>query len=418
MSMEVAGLRNYSVNWSVAIFLLLYIFAPNVYGGFYMVLFSIVLFSTTYLIFQAVKANQFNGILMVPDTLYFLIAIIILSVTITLTLNASFFTTIGLSDLAKPLVAMTFFVFGVISNQKYSMPEIKKTLVLVAKIIIIGQLIVIIDQVYDINAFSVLYDYEKTSSTGDIYSFKRSTGTLGNPNYLAWIILQCGATIYIFSRKKSRHLWIILVMLMILLSGSKSMIASFPLSILLVVWLKGDRRIITLKNTYMLFFIIILILVAYNLLLKYPEIFPRLMVLLDLLSGEDTSGGGRFAIWDDAYTYFLSKESFMSWAFGMGPIQEFKTLDNGYLYTLFRNGFIGLLLHLALHLYFIVKFYKFYDRELGGLGVQYVLLGSLSELQSEGLATWSALPQLFLYAGLAYSYEYRHQLAFKKSLVQ
>ena len=94
----------------------------------------------------------------------------------------------------------------------------------------------------------------------------------------------------------------------------------------------------------------------------------------------------------------------------MGPIDMFKTLDNGYLYTLFRSGVIGLLLHLSLLLYFVVKFYRFEDRELGALGVQYVVIGGLSELQVEAHAGWMYPIHLFLYAGVVFSYEYRQRI--------
>jgi len=411
-------LRNYSVNWGVLVFLLLYVFMPSAVGGFYTVLFATVLFSIVYLSFKSIKIMQFNGILIAPGSLLFLMAAIMLAVTITLTLNAAFFTPIGLSEIAKPLVFTLFFVFGVNSNLNYSMPEIKKTLILVSKIIIVGQFIIAVDQVFGINTFKVLYDYGKTSTTGDIYSFMRSTGSLYNPNYFAWIILQCGVIIFIFSTKSSRYLWLFVVLLMILLSGSKSMLASFPVALLASGWLKGDRVLVNRKNIYVFFIVVILIYAIYQLLITYPQIFPRLKVLIQLLSGEDESGGGRFAIWETAYTYFLLKEEgTISWMFGMGPIYEFKTLDNGFLYTLFRNGIVGLILHLSLLIYFLVKFYRFEDREFGGLGVQYVLLGSLSELQVESLAGWMSPIHLFLYAGLVFSYEYRRQVASQGSQI-
>ncbi len=411
-----AILRDYSVNWGIVAFMLLYAFAPRAYGGLYIALFFIVLLSVAYLIFKSIKIMQFNGILIVPNVLFFLMALITLSVTISLTLNAALFTPIGLSDIAMPFVFMTFFVFGVSSNLKYSIPEIKKTLVLVSKVIIIGQFIVTIDQIFSIDVFSVLYDYGKTSSTGDIVSFRRSTGTFYNPNIFAWNILQCGIIIHLFSRKTNRFFWLFLCLLLIFLSGSKSIIAAFPIGLLIAGWLKGERGIVNLKNIYVIFAIAILIFSIYQFLIAYPKVFPRLMVLIQLLSGEDDSGGGRFKIWENAYAYFLSKENgVISWVFGMGPIDMFKTLDNGYLYKFFRHGVIGLFLHVTLLVYLIVKFYKFEDRELGAMGVQYILIGAITQLIVDGFAGWSYSIHLFLYAGLVYSYEYRQLIVTRLS---
>ena len=228
--------------------------------------------------------------------------------------------------------------------------------------------------------------------------------------------MQCGVTIFLFSKKTNRFFWLLMVLLMILLSGSKSILASFPLALLVVGWLKGNRVIVSRKNISILLSVIIIVFATYQFLMACPDIFPRMKVLFQLLSGEDKSGGGRYDIWERAYAYFLLKEEgVMSWLFGMGPIQMFKTLDNGFLYTLFRNGVIGLILHLALLIYFLVTFYRFQDRELGALGFQYVFLGILSELVGESLAGWMVPIHLFLLAGIAFSYQYRYELAAREA---
>ena len=412
-------LRNYSINWSIAAFLLLYEFAPNAFGGFYVTLASIVLFSTGYLIFKSIKVMQFSGILIVPNSLFFLMAMLLLSFTATLTLNASFFTPIGLSEIAKPLFFTTFFIFGVSSNLQYSLPDIKKTLVLVSKIVLIGQFVLTVDQVLAVDAFSVIYDYGKTSSTGELTSFMRSTGSKFNPNDFAWIVMQYAVIIYLFSKKSTRYFWLFLALLLILLSGSKSMLALYPAALFVAGWLKGDRKIVNRKNASILLSVVILVYAIYKFLELNPDIFPRLNVLLVLLSGDDGGFDARYKMWDTAYEYFLSKDGGgLTWAFGLGPIEEFKTLDNGYIYTFLRNGIVGLVLHVALIAYFLVKFIKFEDREFGALGVQYVFMASLHEIVVEGLAGWSDPGRAFLYAGLVFSYEYRRQLGSRKDVKQ
>lgn len=408
-------MRNYSVNWSIAAFLLLYEFAPNAFGGFYLILASLVLFSAGYLLFKSIKIMHFNGIVIVPGSLFFLMALLLLSFTTTLTLNASFFTLIGLSEIAKPLFFTLFFVFGASSNLQYSLPEIKKTLLLVAKIVLFGQFVLVVDQVLAINTFSVIYDYGKTSSTGELTSFMRSTGSKFNPNDFAWVIMQYAVIIYLFSRKSTRYAWLFFALLMIFLSGSKSMLALYPAALFVAGWLKGTRLLVNRKNLFVMLSVVILAFIVYKFLEQYPNIFPRLNVLLTLLSGDDGGMDSRYSIWETGYAYFLSKDGgFLTWAFGLGPIDEFKVLDNGYVYTFLRDGVVGLVLHVALLLYFLVKFYKFEDRELGALGAQYVLIGGLHEIVVEGLAGWSDPGRLFLYAGLAFSYEYRRQLESRK----
>lgn len=410
-------MRHDSVNWSIATFLLLYEFAPNAFGGFYITLASIVLFSSGYLIFKSIKVMQFNGIMIVPDSLFTLMAMILLSFTMTLTLNASFFSAIGLSEIAKPLIYTIFFVFGVTANLQYSLPEIKKTLVLVSKIILVGQFILTVDQVLAINTFSVIYDYGKTSSTGEITSFMRSTGSKFNPNDFAWIVMQYAVIIYLFSKKTSRYFWLFLALLLILLSGSKSMLALYPAALFVAGWLKGDRKIMNRKNASILLSVAILVYAIYKFLELNPDIFPRLNVLLVLLSGDDGGFDARYKMWETAYAYFLSKdEGGLTWAFGLGPIEEFKTLDNGYIYMFLRNGIVGLVLHVTLIAYFLVKFIKFEDREFGALGVQSVFMASLHEIVVEGLAGWSDPVRIFLYAGLVFSYEYRRQLGSRKEV--
>ncbi len=412
-------LQTNSFNWSILFFLLLYVFVPQKFGGFYFILFSIVVYAAVYLFHKSTNTINFKGLFIYPSSLLFLMAAITLSVTVTLSLNAAFFSTIGLSEIVKPGIFLLFFAFAAISNLQYSASDIKRTLVLASKIIIAGQFVIVTDQAFGIDAFTLIYDYGKESSTEETFSFLRSTGSLLNPNYFAWIILQCGVAIFLFSNTTSRYFWLLLVLLMILLSGSKSILASFPLALLAAGWLKGNRVIVNRKNLYILLSIVIVVFAVYQFLIIYPDIFPRLKVLFLLLSGEDESGGGRYAIWEKAYAYFLLKEEGVtSWLFGMGPIQMFKTLDNGFLYMLFRNGIIGLILHLVLLIYFLVMFFRFEDRELGALGFQYVFLGALSELVGESLAGWMVPIHLFLLAGIAFSYQYRYELAAREANVR
>ena len=217
---------------------------------------------------------------------------------------------------------MIIFIFAANVNLKFSIPEIKNTLILAAKLIIFGELIVVIDQVLNIDFFSLFYDYGKESSTDDAYTFLRSTGTLGNPNYFAWVILQCGVVIQAFSRKGNRYLWLFLALFMILLSGSKSMVVAFPISMLVISWLKGERVLFNRQNLYWLLFAVSLAIIVYNFVNIYPHVFPRFKVLIALLTGEDTSGGGRFEIWERAYAYFLMKEQgVLSWGLGWGRLK-------------------------------------------------------------------------------------------------
>jgi O-antigen ligase len=415
----VAVLHNYSINWAVAAFVLLYEFAPNAYGGFYLTLALMVSFAGGFLLLKSIKTMRFNGILLLPGPLFLLMSLLLLSFSITLTLNASFFTTIGLSEMAKPLIFSLFFVFGVSANLQYALPEIKKTLLLVAKIVLVGQFILVVDQVLDIRAFSVVYDYGKTSSTGELTTFMRSTGSKYNPNDFAWVVMQYAIVIFLFSRKMTRYFWLFLALLMIMLSGSKSLIALFPTALFLAGWLRGERLLLSRKNLLVLLAVTSLGISVYKFLEAHPDIFPRLDVLMTLLSGDDEGFESRYKIWETGYAYFLTKESgFLTWLFGLGPIEEFKVLDNGYIYTFLRDGIVGLVLHVSMIFYFLYIFFKFRDRELGALAFQYVFIAGLHEIVVEGLAGWQDPVRLFLYAGLVYSYEYRRQRGFAQRLTQ
>lgn len=406
--MAIMELRHHSVNWGALAFMLLYVFAPTVYGGFYATLAAIMLLSLAYLILKASKLMQFSGTFVAPGLLLILLALSMLSMTISMSLAEESLTLLRLSEILKPAVFMTIFTFAANVNLEFSIPEIKRTLVLAAKIIVLGQLIVVIDQLFDINFFSLFYDYGKESDTEELYTFLRSTGTLQNPNYFAWVIVQCAVVIQVFENKGNRLLWLFLSLLLVLLSGSKSILVAFFISMILVSWLKGGRVVFNRQNLYWLIFSIGLALIVYNFIVTFPDVFPRLQILIALLTGEDTSGGGRYKIWERAYAYFLMNEQGVaSWVFGLGPIEMFRTLDNGYLYMFFRYGIIGLLLHISILLYLLVKFFAFYDRALGGLVVQFVLVGMLLETQAEALAGWQHPILLYFYAGLSVSYLYR-----------
>jgi hypothetical protein len=406
--MALTNLPRYSTNWGVLAFLLLYVFTPTIVGGFYATLAAIMLLSSIYLLQKTNESVTFNGTFVAPGMILALLALTMLSASISMSMSGEPLTPIRFSEIIKPVIFMIILMYAANVNLEYSAQEIKKTLVLAAKMIIIGQLIVVIDQLLNIDFFAHFYDFGKESGTEELLTFLRSTGTLGNPNYFAWVILQCGILIQAFSREANRYYWLLLVLFMILLSGSKSIVVAFPLSMLLVTWLKGERVIFNRHNFYWLLFSIALGFGIYGFVIYFPDVFPRLKILIALLTGEDTSGGGRYEIWERAYAYFLIKEEgVLSWMFGLGPIEMFRTLDNGYLYVFFRYGIFGLALHISILLYFIVRFYNYKDHELGALVVQYVLVGMLIEAQAEALAGWQLPILLYFYAGLGISYLYR-----------
>lgn len=385
-------------------------FTPTVVGGFYATLAAIVLLSLAYISLKIVKIMQFSGTFVAPGLLLALLASTMLSSTISMSMSGEALTFLRLSEIIKPAIFMVIFIFAANVNLNYSIPEIKRTLVLAAKLIVFGQLIVVVDQLLDIELFSLIYDYGKESSSEEMYTFLRSTGTLGNPNYFAWVILQCAVIFQLFLNSKNRFLWLFLSLFLILLSGSKSILVAFPISMIIVTWLKGGRVVFNKHNLYWLIFSIGMVTIVYNFVITFPDVFPRLQALIALLTGEDASGGGRYKIWEKAHSYFLMKEQGVSsWIFGLGPIDMFKTLDNGFLYMFFRYGIVGLTLHISILLYFLTKFYAFYDRQLGGLVVQFVLVGILLETQAEGLAGWQHPILLYFYAGLTISYLYRKE---------
>jgi hypothetical protein len=306
-------------------------------------------------------------------------------------------------DIGRNIGFIFIFIFGYIVSKLSDFEDIKRNLLSIAKIFIVIELIVCIDQIFMINSFSAFYSYEKVKS---IESVLRAVGTFGNPNMLGWMTMQMLIVIFLFEYKKFRYVWLALSISLLLLTSSKSMILVTFFNLAFVYYLKNNLSIFDKRNVNIFIFLFLALIAFYFFLQSFGDVFKNMRVILDVIdNGLDslTTIQGRYRIWEDAYEYFQFNSNWVNIIFGFGAIDEFRTLDNNYLMVFYKYGILGFFIHSVLYVYLLYIFVKIKSRNIYiyVLGVQYITMELILGVQSDNLGGWIHPIIMFLYAGLA-----------------
>ncbi|WP_018708366.1 hypothetical protein [Siminovitchia fordii] len=325
-------------------------------------------------------------------SLSFFIALSILS-------NANDLSFNSFTHIFKPIFFIVILFSSYHFSNLFTLKELERHLLNVAYFLLFVQIIVGVTQLFGITTFSPLYSMDKTRPLGALV---RIAGTMYNPNLFAWVIIQIAVIIMLFEDKKVKKLiFIFLSAVLVLLSGSRSLLILFPVVLL---FCKFFLEIKSLKLALFRFpkYIIILLssfLLVYWFLIKYGSYFPYLNQLLLILETKSLSSVNSFdfrtIMWEDALSVAKSKGLIFSLIFGIGP-GIINVLDNDYLYGIINYGLIYSLVTLIFYLGASIYFLKSPHIKIKVLGIQYVFFSLLLGYQSDTLNGWN-YPVFFMY---------------------
>jgi|SRR5690625_1406446 len=345
------------------------------------------------------NANLNQGILYVLAMLFIYALTIALSITFSSNIKAGDF-----FQIAKPFYFGIILLFGFFVARLNDEKSIIKGLLTVAYLMIFAQLVTGITQLLDIPLFDFIYSDEKSRPFGRMM---RLVGTTGNPNTFGWLVIQSAVIITLFETRSLRKwLWIAIVTMLLVFSGSRSMLIMLPIIII------GASLIATRKNIKFYIFkvpiYICLLALSYFSLIwfleKYQTSFPYLSQLLTVLNGEGIDSINsvelRTVAWDSALLNFSQNSGLSTWLFGLGA-GTYPVMDNTYYYSIINTGYVGLATVLALFLMLIFIFKKVKNIKIKALGYQYIIFSLALGIQADTISGWTYPAFALFYAGIA-----------------
>lgn len=313
-------------------------------------------------------------------------------------------------ELFKPGIYAVFLAYGYAVGRLASPAAITRGLVWSALLILAGQALLGVTQVLGAPVFHLLYNAEKSYPFGRLM---RVTGSLANPNAFAWMVAQAAVLVSLLHRSRTRFLWIGLATLLVLVSGSRTLLLLFPFMIVTAQILRDPTNLRTYlrygaigAGILALFIAVIVYLASY---------FPYLAQLGTIASSGSLSSVNSFAlrldIWSRGYEEFAAGGT-TALIFGLGARPSMAILDNDFLYVLFRLGIVGALVHFGLIAAALFVFLRARAHPVGVFGAQYVLFALIFGILSETTASWHLPLILFAVLGMVVGARMRKSLEF------
>lgn len=231
------------------------------------------------------------------------------------------------------------------------------------KLLLLVQLVISLLQVFEPHLFSFLWP--STENRG-LDSHLRVSGTISNPIVFSFFV--CYLVMLVISEKGpvKEFKWVFLGCLLILLSGSRSLILSYPILIGAWFYLEGDKKFIhRLVNAIV--FSVLTFLITFTVLFLVRDV---LVYSAELLTASDSliSNSGaestpalrtfsyRAQYWNMAFIEFFSRNLQTTLLGYPGPYTASAHQD--YLFMLTRYGFIGALLYISLFMVLLSLAYR------------------------------------------------------------
>lgn len=312
--------------------------------------------------------------------------------------NAPELRTTAVTELVRPGLFGVFLLFGYFTAVCYGERSVRSGLVLAAKAILLGQLIIAATQLFDLPVFDFLFSTEKTSGLGSIM---RITGSMTNPNIFAWIVAQASLIAFYYADRR-RWLWLGLGAFLILVAGSRTLLLVFPFMLAFVgVWRRGGRWSQYLKAGALAGLATV---AAVLLVVAASEYLPYLGELRRVAESGSLSAvravASRLEKWQAGYVEFVNG-GVATWTIGLGSRTTTRVLDNDYMYVLVRLGALGLLLH-AVFVGYTALLLRGGRRNIATvIGMQYLLFSLVLGLVYETLGGWLFPLLLLFFLGLA-----------------
>lgn len=290
------------------------------------------------------------------------------------------------AELFKPLVYAIFLIYSYSVARTVSRQAVVRGLLWAALIILAGQAFLGLTQAMGASVFHPVYDSSKSHPFGRLM---RVTGSLANPNSFAWMVAHAAVIISLVHPRRTRMLWLALATLLVLLSGSRTLLLLFPFMIVTAQILRNPTNL-RVYARYLTFVVVVLAFFA-GVIFYLRTYFPYLAQLASIASSGSLTSVNSFAlrldIWARAYEEF-SDGGIMALVFGLGARQSMAIMDNDFLYVLFRLGIVGAVVHFAMILTVLGAFLRERSEPVGVLGAVYVLFALAFGMLVETTASW------------------------------
>lgn len=305
----------------------------------------------------------------------------------------------ALLSIARPVFYILSFSIGydVANGSNWSLNLLKEKLCSLAYILLIVEGGIVLLQAFGHSEFlSLIFNQEKTRGFS---TTTRATGTLGNPNMMAFLSLQCGLLLYIFNNSKQRVFLFLFSLLVVLLTGSRTILIIYIVAFLLIAFYNMD----SFKKIFRITILASLGLGgAFWLLLTYSDSFRYMLELIKLVR----EGGLQSIIkvhsvslrlnhWNETTEYFFDHAYWINYLFGLGPRNALNVLDNDFLYSFYRYGIIASFLLYGFYFYLYRWYSQCKNRDTSIFGKVLLLAILIFSLVSETVSSWY-LPIFFL----------------------
>jgi hypothetical protein len=291
----------------------------------------------------------------------------------------------GVSRIFRPFLYMVVIAYGYKVGIREETKDIYAALLWTASFILLGQVVVGFTQFIGMDVFRLIYTSEKASP---FYEVLRITGTMGNPNTLGWVMVQVVAMITLLKRDMYPYMLVALCSIIVVFSGSRTATLILPFVLILTHAFRQGAQI---RIGQLLMVGVVVLSGAVGLFLAISEYLPYIGQIRQIfLTGSLTaveSLQARFIHWEKVAEHFFQSE-WSVWLFGLSDRAETQTLDNDYLYVLFRTGLAGLIIHLSFILYILRLCYHWRKSRVAQMCIVYVLSALLTGLVAETLAGW------------------------------
>lgn len=309
----------------------------------------------------------------------------------------------GVTRIVRPFLYAILLAYGYKIGLSKERVSVRSSILWAAYVVLAGQIIVGGSQFFGVHAFDVIYTSAKSSPYDRLL---RLSGTLANPNFFGWLMLQLVAIIGLLNQKKSAYPLMFIGAAMAVASGSRTATLILPFVLVLVLSFRSSSRV---KIFRLLGLALLVGIVCVGLFLAVAEYLPYVRSIRQIfLTGSLTAIGSlnaRFVHWEMVAEIFQSGDVWV-WMFGLSDRSFTQTLDNDYLYVLFRNGLVGLVLHVSFTLYILKLCYRLRQSRIAQICVVYILSALVMGFVAETLAGWLVPVLLFYLVGITIG-EYR-----------
>lgn len=402
INVTIDNINKYTVIYIIPLAYIL-MFRPNLLYIHYLTYLFIAIISGITILFYNNQYRLSKTTLLLVAILWFCSLLIAISISFNFN-NANF---LSLIDVFKPIFFSLILLSSYFIGRHYQKKTIIKALLVMAYIVFLFQIATGLDQLFNLQALDTIYYSDKVKSLG---SLVRITGTMSNPNTFAWIITQMSIIIFLFEpKKKVRFVFVILGLILVAISGSRSAFILFPF-IIFVSKALSERHNLTFYLIRLPIYLLILLGIlssSYWLLLKFGSDLKYLYQIVSILEtgslASVNSFDARLIMWNDAWNLFNRDSNLSTWLFGLGP-GTISSLDNDYLYSLYNFGTIFFVLNLFFYILVFYIFSKNISLKSKAFGQQYIIYSLIVGFQAETLSGWNYPILLLFFLGITLSF--------------